>query len=289
MVHVVTKSPLPFLSRTGAIRVHQIPAWQDNFIWLIECTRTGTTAIVDGPEATPLLDYLSKNKLSLNTIFNTHTHGDHIGVNRDLAKKGLLESLDVVGSATAPTAIPGLTQTVSDGDEVAVGHCAGTVMLTEGHINGHVSYLFDGVLFCGDTLFSGGCGYLFDGPPAKMHASLVRLAALPSDTKVCCAHEYTQDNLRFAYSVEPGNTLLQERIRDVWRRRSDGESVVPSTIGVERETNPFIRTHSSEIMANVHRALPDLPMVTSLQVFAATRKLKDRKDYREMSNVGFPS
>jgi len=282
MSHVVTIPTHPFLSRTGALRVHQIPAWQDNLIWLLECTKTGYVAIVDGPEAGPVLTYLAQHKLSLDAIFNTHTHGDHIGVNRDFAKRGLLEELRVVGSSNAPTPIPGLTHSVGDGDKVSVGACEGLVMLTEGHIDGHVSYLFDGVLFCGDTLFAGGCGYLFDGPPSKMYESLKRFAELDLDTKVCCAHEYTQDNLRFAYSVEPGNQRLHERGQDVWKRRSRGESVVPSTIGLECETNPFMRTHSSELISNVRSLVSETKTDTDLQVFTLTRKLKDNKDYKSL-------
>ena len=282
MNHVVTKPNAPFTSRTGKLRIHQIPAWQDNFIWLLECTSTAKTAIIDGPEANPLLDYLTSHGLELHMIFNTHTHGDHIGVNRDLEKRGLLNHLRVVGSSTAPTPIPGITDSVGDGDLVALGDCEGRVMLTEGHLNGHVSYLFDGVLFCGDTLFAGGCGYLFDGPAAKMHDSLVRFAALDPTTLVCCAHEYTEDNLRFAYSIEPGNKQLLKRGSDVWARRRRGESTVPSTIGLELETNPFMRSASSELIANVRRQLPDVELDTSVQVFTATRKLKDVKHYKDL-------
>ena len=153
-------------------------------------------------------------------------------------------------------------------------------MLTEGHIDGHVSYLFDGVLFCGDTLFAGGCGYLFDGPPEKMHESLSRFAELDADTLVCCAHEYTQDNLLFAYSIEPSNTRLVERAKDVWKRRLRGESVVPSTIGEEMETNPFMRTTSTELIANVAMHLPQADLGNDAKVFESTRKLKDLKHYK---------
>ena len=270
------------MSRTGALRIHQIPAWQDNLIWLVECTSTGSAAVVDGPEAGPLLAYLELHDLELHAIFNTHTHGDHIGINRDLEKRGMLDRLRVVGSSTAPSSIPGLTEAVGEGDTVRIGACEGRVMLTEGHIDGHVSYLFDGVLFCGDTLFAGGCGYLFDGPPEKMHHSLCRFAELDADTLVCCAHEYTQDNLLFAYSVEPNNACLEARMRDVWKRRLRGESVVPSTIGEERETNPFMRTASAELIANVAEHLPQADLGNDAKVFESTRKLKDLKHYKDL-------
>ena len=282
MTHVVSKPSAPFLSRSGSLRVHQIPAWQDNLIWLLECTQTGDTAIVDGPEATPVLEYIQRHSLELHAIFNTHTHGDHIGVNRALDKIGMLQRLRVVGSSSAPSVIPGLTEAVGDGDVITLGACEGRVMLTEGHLDGHVSFLMDGVLFCGDTLFAGGCGYLFDGPPEKMHGSLSRFAELEDDTLVCCAHEYTQDNLRFAYSIEPGNQDLMERGKEVWERRGRGECVVPSTIGLERRTNPFMRTGSPELIANLERLVPESKLETEAQVFAATRKLKDLKYYKDL-------
>ena len=288
MGHVVQHAHAPFMSRTGALRIHQIPAWQDNLIWLAECMKTGDVAVIDGPEAGPTLAYLHTNGLKLTTIFNTHTHGDHIGINRDLGKRGLLDGLRVVGSKLAPTDIPGLTEEVVDGQCITFGACKGEVILTEGHINGHVSYLFDGVLFCGDTLFAGGCGYLFDGPPAKMYRSLKRLAALDGDTFVCCAHEYTQDNLRFAFSVDPHNEALKTRIRDVWIRRSRGECVVPSTMALERATNPFMQFGASRLAKMVAKAMPGTDLGSEANLFAATRNLKDRKDYRALDDSSLP-
>ena len=180
-------------------------------------------------EAEPVEAYVAQRGLNLTTILTTHTHPDHIGIHRELAKRGALERLRVVGNASLAAAIPGLSEGVEDGSEVRLGELRGRAMLTEGHIDGHISYVFGDVLFCGDTLFAGGCGYLFDGPPAKMHASLARLAALADDTKVCCAHEYTEDNLRFAWSVEPDNEALAARIRQVWALRAEGGCTVPST------------------------------------------------------------
>jgi len=150
-----------------------------------------------------------------------------VGINTDLADRGLLAKMRVVGPAKARDAVPGITEAVDEGDAVTFGPVTAKVMLTEGHINGHVSYVFEDVVFCGDTLFAGGCGYLFDGPPAKMHDSLTRLSQLAPETRVCCAHEYTQDNLRFAWSVEPENETLARRIKDVWARRGKGECVCP--------------------------------------------------------------
>jgi hydroxyacylglutathione hydrolase len=287
MSHVVTSPTAPFRSTSGALEIHQIPAAQDNLVWLV-ATPNGEAAAVDGPDAGGVLDYCAAQGLRLTTILNTHTHGDHIGINRDLERRGLLRHLRVVGPKRVASDVPGITEQVDDGDTVGFGGVTGQVLLTEGHINGHISYVIDGVLFCGDTMFGGGCGYLFDGPPAKMHRSLTRLAGLPEATKVCCAHEYTQDNLRFAFSVEPGNAELSARIRRTWSVRARGESSIPSTVGLEQRTNPFLRHDSPELRERVARAMPERSLATAEDVFAATRALKDRKDYKAIADTALP-
>ena len=287
MSHVVTSPTVPFRSTSGALEIHQIPAAQDNLIWLLAATN-GEAAAVDGPDAGAVLDYCAAKSLRLTTILNTHTHGDHIGINRDLERRGLLGRLRVVGPKRVANDVPGITEQVDDGDTVVFGGVTGQVLLTEGHINGHISYVIDGLLLCGDTMFGAGCGYLFDGPPAKMHRSLTRLSGLPDATRVCCAHEYTQDNLRFAFSVEPGNAELSARIRWTWSVRARGESSIPSTIGLERRTNPFLRHDSPELRERVARAMPDRSLVTAEDVFAATRALKDRKDYKGIADNELP-
>ncbi|HEX3598353.1 MAG TPA: hydroxyacylglutathione hydrolase [Polyangiaceae bacterium] len=288
MAHAVTQPARPFRSASGALEIHQIPSAQDNLIWLI-VTRDGEAAAVDGPDAGGTLDYCSANGFRLTTILNTHTHGDHIGINRDLERRGMLGGLRVVGPKRAASDVPGITEQVDDGGSVAFGGVTASVLLTEGHINGHVSYVLDGVLFCGDTMFGAGCGYLFDGPPAKMHASLERLGALPGGTRMCCAHEYTQDNLRFAFSIEPGNAELRERIQKTWALRGRGESSIPSSIGLERKTNPFLRHESPELREHIARAMPERTLATPGDVFAATRALKDRKDYKSITDAELPT
>lgn len=288
MRHVVTQPTPPFRSSDGALEVHQIPAWEDNLVWLAVCTKTGAAAVVDGPDAGGVLDYCTARGISLGAIFNTHTHGDHIGVNRDLESRGMLDALRVVGPARVASDVPGIRERVDEGDEVELGAARGRVMLTEGHINGHISYVFGDVVFCGDTMFGAGCGYLFDGPPDKMHDSLTRLAALDGATRVCCAHEYTQDNLRFAWSVEPDNEALSRRIRSTWALRASGGSSVPSTIEVERATNPFLRHGSPTLREHVARAFPERPLDTPSRVFAATRALKDKKEYRQRPDSELP-
>ena len=286
--HAVTDPRAPFRVAGGRLEVHQIPAAQDNFVWLLVAPETGEAAAVDGPDAEGTLAYCAARELRLTTILNTHTHHDHIGINRDLARRGLLAALRVVGPARVAADVPGITEPVDEGDRVELAGVAGRVLLTEGHIDGHVSYVFDDLLLCGDTLFGAGCGYLFDGPPAAMHASLERLAALPGETHVCCAHEYTLDNLRFAWSVEPDNAALAERIRLAGELRAAGGSTIPSTIALERATNPFLRHGSPTLRRNVAAAFPGEPCETSAQVFALTRALKDRKDYKMLTDDALP-
>ncbi|MGF1466115.1 MAG: hydroxyacylglutathione hydrolase [Sandaracinaceae bacterium] len=288
MEHVVSRPHPPFRSADGTLEVHQVPAWKDNFVWLAVQPSSREAAAVDGPEAAPVLAYCDAHGLKLTAILNTHTHPDHIGINQDLSRRGQLDGMRVVGPRRKASSVPGLTEPVDDGDRVTLGDAEGDVWLTEGHIDGHVSYIFGDVLFCGDTLFAAGCGYLFDGPPEKMHASLARLRTLPSETRVCCAHEYTEDNLRFAWSVDPDNEALAERIRRVWAIREDGGATVPSTIGEERATNPFLRFDDPALRARIQQAWPDRTLDTDQAVFAATRALKDRKDYRKSSDDTLP-
>ena len=261
MTHIITTQPKPIQSKSTQFWVHQVPAAKDNLIWMIEYEK-GKVAVVDGPSATEALTYCKKNDLEITTILNTHTHWDHIGINMDLHKKGMMSGIQVYGPKKRASEVPFLTMPLVDGDSVSLGSLHGRVWLTEGHIDGHISYIFDEFLFCGDTLFAGGCGYLFDGPPIKMHHSLQKLASLAPETFVCCAHEYTEDNLLFALSVDPENTKLQERSLSVKETRSAGESTLPSTIGMELETNPFIR-------------------VSSAEEFASRRELKNTGAYRE--------
>jgi hydroxyacylglutathione hydrolase len=279
-MHCVTQPTPPFISEDRKLRIHQVPADQDNLIWLVEYAR-GKCAAIDGPSAVEALAYCQRMGLTLTTILNTHVHGDHIGINLDLQKRGMLEKTRVVGGRSTARQVPGITEAVMDGDSVWLGQCEGKAMLTEGHIDGHISYLFSDVLFCGDTLFGGGCGYLFDGPPGKMYRSLKRLAELPEDTRICCAHEYTEDNLRFALSVEPNNQELVSRTEKVLEIRSRGGCTLPSTIGIERKTNPFLRHHSAELQEKVWAEYPAEDLSAPERLFTAARRLKDSKAYKE--------
>ncbi|TNF32432.1 MAG: hydroxyacylglutathione hydrolase [Deltaproteobacteria bacterium] len=288
VAHVVTRPHPPFAVAGGRLEVHQIPAARDNLVWLLVDPATGAAAAVDGPDAAGTVAYCEAHGLRLTAILNTHVHGDHVGINRELARQGRLAGLRVVGAASTAAAIPGLTEPVDEGDTVVFGGVAGRVMRTEGHVDGHLSYVFGDALFCGDTLFGAGCGYLFDGPPAKMHASLERLAALPGETRVCCAHEYTLDNLRFAWSVEPDNAALAARIVAARAVRAEGGATLPSTIALERDTNPFLRHGSATLRANVAAAWPGRPCETPEEIFTLTRALKDRKDYKALADADLP-
>lgn len=288
MEHVVTRPRAPFPIAGGRLEVHQVPSWRDNLIWLLVDPGAGTAVAVDGPEVASVDDHLERHGLRLVGVLNTHTHPDHIGINRALAKAGRLDGLRVVGAEATAKDIPGLGEPVADGDTVEVAGAGAEVIATPGHIDGHISFHFEGAVFCGDTLFGAGCGYLFDGPPAAMHHSLQRLVALPDDTLVCCAHEYTEDNLRFAWTVDPDNPALAERIRDTWVVRSRGECTVPSTIALERATNPFLRTYDEGIRARLRAAFPDRTLTSDDDYFAATRALKDRKDYKTLGDDALP-
>jgi len=288
MPHVVTRPTTPFLSASGAIEVHQIPSAQDNLIWIAVCTHTGEAAAIDGPEADSVIEYCRQHRIRLTTIINTHTHPDHIGINRGLEKRHQLRAMRVIGSELKSEDIPGITERVREGSRFQIGDAKGTVWLTEGHIDGHVSYIIDGILFCGDTLFAAGCGRMFDGPPSKFYESLQRFSQLPPDTKVCCAHEYTQDNLRFAWSIERDNPALAQRIQGVWAMRRMGASCVPSTIAEELATNPFLRIGEATIRWAVSEEFPGIDIRDNVAVFAALRQWKDQGDYRAMPDDVLP-
>lgn len=286
--HIVTEQMPPFSIDEGRLMVHQVRAWQDNFSWVVVCQQTGDAAVVDGPEANPVLEYCANEGIRLTTILNTHTHRDHIGINLDLREMGTLADYRVFGASSRTADIPGCTHGVGEGDAVTIGASTAQVWLTEGHIDGHLSFVFNGAVFCGDTLFAGGCGYLFDGPPAKMQRSLARLAELEDETRVCCAHEYTQDNLRFAWSVDSTNEALAARIKRVWAVRASGRSTVPSLMVEERDTNPFIGWSRPALRRAAQAYRPEIDLNDPVEVFGALRALKDSKSYRDLPEKSLP-
>ncbi|MBI2361619.1 MAG: hydroxyacylglutathione hydrolase [Deltaproteobacteria bacterium] len=254
------------------MRVIQIPLLRDNYGYLLVCEETGEAAIVDPSEGEPVLRRAEKEKVSLKAILNTHHHRDHTGGNAFLLER---LSLDVYGHGTDRDRIPGLTHPLDDGDRVILGSLTGRVLFIPGHTRGHVAYLFENKLFCGDTLFVAGCGRLFEGTAEQMLASLSRLKALPGDTLVYCGHEYTEKNLQFALTVELNNKKVADKLTQVRALRARGASTVPSTMADEWETNPFLRWDSGEIQQNLNRSFRGVGS-DPVSVFAKVRELKDQ-------------
>jgi hydroxyacylglutathione hydrolase len=254
------------------MKVVQIPLLRDNYAYLIVCEKSNEAAVVDPSEAEPVLRRVEREKIALKAILNTHHHRDHTGGN-----PGLLDrmTLEVYGHGIDQGRIPGLTHPLDEGDEVMIGKVRARVLFIPGHTKGHIAYLFDNKLFCGDTLFVAGCGRLFEGTAAEMHSSLSRLKELPTDTLVYCGHEYTEKNLQFALTLEPNNKSLAEKMQRVRSLRAKGISTVPSTMAEERETNPFLRSDSQEIQENLRKDFPNLTL-DPVSVFAKVRELKDQ-------------
>jgi len=218
--------------------ITQIPVLTDNYVYLITCKQTGITAVVDPAVSAPVIDTLGDS--SLNLILNTHHHPDHVGGNKTLKVR---YGCTVVGASVDAHRIPGIDVKVDEGDTVEVGNAQAQVLFVPGHTSGHIAYYFaeDNALFCGDTLFAGGCGRLFEGTPEQMFNSLAKLAALPDKTRIFCAHEYTQSNLAFCKTADPDNAHLQDRIKQVTALRAAQKPTVPSTLKEEKQTNVFLR------------------------------------------------
>ncbi len=252
------------------MRVVTVPCRTDNFTYLVGADGTSDIAIVDPCDAAPVLAAVKTNALRVVAILNTHHHGDHVGGNR--AVLDTFPGIPVYAHTSDQGRIPGLTHPLEDGDELSAAGLHFRVLFVPGHTNGHIAYVTDGAAFVGDTLFGGGCGRLFEGTPQMMNHSLNdKLARLPDATNVYFAHEYTASNLRFARSVEPNNAMLLKRIDDVALARSNGQWTTPSTIGLEKATNPFLRVDQAEIADHVGLG-PGSPRDA---VFAALRRTKD--------------
>ncbi|AQS84200.1 MAG: hydroxyacylglutathione hydrolase [Acetobacter aceti] len=234
------------------ITVLPIPALSDNYVWLLTDTETGMVAVVDPGECAPVRAAIEAHGGRLDTIFLTHHHADHTGGAETLRDR---YDARIVGAAADAARLPSLDQAVRAGDRISFGDSQALVLETPGHTLGHIAYYFDdpASLFCGDTLFSLGCGRLFEGTPEQMYASLHEFDALPDETLVYCGHEYTASNARFALSVTPDNTALQHRAEDVLRLRAKGLPTVPSTLGSERSCNPFLRAASSSELGKLRR------------------------------------
>ena len=235
------------------VEIVRIPALSDNYIWLVHEPVSGETVVIDPAVAEPVLAEAENRGWRIGQIWNTHWHPDHTGGNA--AIKEAMGST-VTGPAAEAARIPTLDRTVAEGDTVSLGPLRAEVLEVPAHTAGHIAYHFPeaGLVFVGDTLFAMGCGRLFEGTAEQMHSNLQRLAALPPETKVYCAHEYTLSNARFAVTAEPDNADLAHRAAEVEAARAAGRSTVPTTIGLERATNPFIRASSAEAFAELRRA-----------------------------------
>ncbi len=260
------------------MQIFRLPVLSNNYIFLLYEAGFKIAAVVDPAEADPVLQYLHELDAQLVAIFNTHHHGDHVGGNTRLLQS--FPQATVYGGAEDRGRIPGQQVFLQEGDRVTFGNRRAEVLFVPGHTRAHIAYYFPpaesltesgevGELFCGDTLFAGGCGRLFEGTPTQMVNSLSKLRALPDSTRVWCAHEYTLNNLKFALTVDEKNTDLQNRFEIVKAMRERSESTVPSLLGEEKQTNPFLRWDQPNLQASVKSR-------DSIQTFARLRGMKDQ-------------
>ena len=256
------------------MQVYRLNALSDNYIFVLHDPQQQKAAVVDPATAAPVRRCLEKLGARLVAIFNTHHHGDHVGGNPELIE--CFGNVCVYGGERDKGRIPGQQVFLSEGDRVEFGDRRAEVFFVPGHTRAHIAYYFPpaietetGELFCGDTLFAGGCGRLFEGTPAQMVASLSKLRALPDNTRVWCAHEYTLKNLQFALTVDGDNPDLQERFAMVKAARQQQEATVPSLLGVEKRTNPFLRWDRPNLQAAANSRDP-------VQTFGRLRGMKDK-------------
>ncbi len=245
------------------------PCLKDNYGVLLHDPETGATASIDAPEAAPVEKALRETGWRLTDILVTHHHGDHTAGIDELKRR---HGCRVTAPVREASRIPGVDATVGDGDTIKIGQLEGRVLDTPGHTRGHISYHFKGAraAFVGDTLFSVGCGRLLEGDAAMMWDSLLKLRALPDDTRIYCGHEYTASNVRFALSIEPQNAALKARAEEVEKQAAAGRPTIPTTIGAEKSFNPFLRADDPQVAAAIGMAGAAAPAV-----FGEIRKRKD--------------
>jgi hydroxyacylglutathione hydrolase len=252
-----------------AVDVELFMCLSDNFGALVRDRETGTVMLIDAPEERPIIEAIERTGWTPSLLLTTHHHSDHVQANLALKQR---YGLKIYGPAAEAAKIPGIDETVAEGLKIQFGTQTIETIETPGHTAGHVCYwLRDAkVAFTADTLFALGCGRLFEGTPATMHASLQKLVKLPAETVVYCGHEYTLSNARFAVTIDPANAALQERARKIEELRADRRPTLPTTIGEELATNPFLRPHDPEIRRNL-----GMENASDVEVFAEIRKRKD--------------
>ena len=235
------------------VEIVRIPALADNYIWLVHDDTSGETVVIDPAVAEPVLAEAEARGWRIGQIWNTHWHPDHTGGNEEIKAA---TGCTVTGPAAEAHRIPTQDRQVREGDSVSLGSLRAEVWEVPAHTAGHIAYYLaqENLVFVGDTLFAMGCGRLFEGEAGQMHANLQRLAQLPPETAVYCAHEYTLSNGRFAAVAEPENGDIRARLAEVERQRARGEATVPTTIGFERATNPFMRAASAAELAELRQA-----------------------------------
>lgn len=256
---------------SGGLVIGRVPVLSDNYSWILHDETSGNTAVVDPAEADRIVQALDARGWTLTHILNTHHHWDHTGGNLPL--KNIYKNITIVGPKADRDRIPGIDVELQDGDVFDFGASRMQCFDTPGHTKGHITLYFEDAkaLFPGDTLFSMGCGRLFEGTPEQMWRSLSKLVTLPKDTMVYCAHEYTLSNAKFAIHVDPTNEALQRRKLEVEECRKRDIPTIPSSLGVELDTNPFLRPWSQEI-----RATLNIPInATDAEAFGVIRKAKD--------------
>ena len=237
------------------LEIVRVDILADNYVWLVHDSESNETVAIDPGEAEPVLAAARERGWRVSQIWTTHWHADHTGGNATIKDA---TGATVTGPAAEAAKIPTIDRAVREGDSVRLGAHVARVLETPGHTAGHISYLLadDHIVFVGDTLFAMGCGRLFEGDAAQMFANMQRLSALPDETRVYAAHEYTQSNGRYAMAAEPDNAAIAERMREVDARRAVGEATLPTTIALERATNPFMRAASPDELA-ARRAAKD--------------------------------
>ncbi|PKI16719.1 hydroxyacylglutathione hydrolase [Colwellia sp. 12G3] len=256
--------------------VTAIKAFSDNYIWAISGPDNDKIALVDPGDAVVCIDYLQNNNLVLAAILITHHHSDHVGGIKKLLEYAKAKAWSVTVYGPASENIAQLDVTLKEHDTVNLTEldCHFNILDLPGHTKGHIAYHNDKILFCGDTLFSGGCGRLFEGTPQQMHHSLTKLANLPEETLIYCAHEYTQANLAFALAVEPNNSVLHNYVMQVNEKRQQNQATIPSNIALERQINPFLRCHEQSIKLAA-QAYSNQNQSSNSDVFSVIRSWKD--------------